>query len=135
MADRVITIGLLIVGAFSTLSLTSAFFALESQIRLTATALGLEHATLASWVAPLGTASGFAVLALFAVTLIFSIQRMRAGKLAFWVPLSAGVIAVLLLLIIPTVAMLAGAPEIMQQLETDPNGSISKMLEYAQNMQ
>lgn len=135
VVDRVFTIGLLVLGGLVTLSMVSSLFALESQIRLTATMIGLEHATLASWVGPLGTIGGIVVLALFAVTLIFSIQRMRAGKLAFWVPLTAGVIAVLIMAILPAVAMLAGAPEIMQQLEADPNGSIDKMLEYMRTMQ
>ena len=135
MVDRVFTIGLLVLGGLSTLSMVQSLFALESQIRLTATMIGLDHATLASWVGPLGTIGGIVVLALFAVTLIFSIQRMRAGKLAFWVPLTAGVIAVLIVAILPAIAMLAGAPEIMQQFETDPNGSLDKMLEYMRTMQ
>lgn len=135
MVDRIFTIGLLVIGAFSTLTMVSSLFALESQIRLTATMIGVEHATLAPWVGPLGTIGGIVVLALFAVTLIFSIQRMRAGKLAFWVPLTAGVIAVLIVGILPAVAMLAGAPEIMHQLEADPNGSLDKMLEYMRTMQ
>lgn len=132
--DRVITIVLLVLGAFSTLTLTSSLFALESQIRLTGTMLGVEDMTLASWVGPLGTVTGIVILAMYALTLIFSIRRMRARKLTFWVPLTMGVIALLLVLIIPTVAMLAGAPEIMQQLESDPNGSLDKMMKYMQQM-
>lgn len=134
-ADRIITIALLVIGAYSTLTLTQSMFALASQIRLTGTMIGVDDLSLASWVGPLGTITGFAVLALFAVTLIFSIQRMRAGKLTFWVPLTAGAIAVLIILIVPTVAMLAGAPEILHQLEADPNGSVDKMMAYIQEMQ
>lgn len=135
IADRVITIALLALAAYSTLSIASSMFALEAQLRLVGTMIGIEHASLASWVKPLGTGTGIAVLALFAVTLIYSIQRMRAGKLTFWVPLTAGAIAVLIVLIVPTVAMFAGAPEIMQQLDADPNGSLDKMLAYLKDMQ
>ncbi|MHA3722599.1 DUF6264 family protein [Leucobacter sp. HY1910] len=135
IADRVITIGLLVLAAYSTLSIASSMFALESQLRLVGAMIGLEHATLAEWVKPLGTGTGIAVLALFAVTLIYSIQRMRARRLAFWVPLTAGAIAVLIVLIVPTVAMFAGAPEIMQQLDADPNGSLDKMFAYIKDMQ
>jgi hypothetical protein len=85
-------------------------------------------------VGTLGMVSGFAVLLLFAVTLIFSIQRMRARKLAFWVPLAAGAVAVLLALIIPMIAI-GGAPEIMQQLENDPTGSLERMMQYLQGLQ
>ena len=135
IADRVITIALLALAAYSTLSIASSMFALEAQLRLVGTMIGIEHASLASWVKPLGTGTGIAVLALFALTLIYSIQRMRAGKLTFWVPLTAGAIAVLIVLLVPTIAMFAGAPEIMQQLDADPNGSLDKMFAYLKDMQ
>lgn len=134
VADRVITIVLLVIGAFGTLNSAASFFALDSQLRLTASMIGIESPEVAGWVKTLGLVSGLAVLLLYAVTVIFSIQRMRAGKLAFWVPLTAGAIAVLLALIIPMIAM-GGAPEIMQQLESDPTGSLDRMMQYLQEGQ
>ncbi|WP_449281366.1 DUF6264 family protein [Leucobacter sp.] len=134
VADRVITIILLVIGAFGTLNSAASFFALESQLRLTANMIGIDSPSIAPWVGTLGMVSGFAVLLLFAVTLIFSIQRMRARKLAFWVPLAAGAVAVLLALIIPMIAM-GGAPEIMQQIENDPSGSLDRMMQYLQGLQ
>ncbi|MBL3686091.1 hypothetical protein D3248_03855 [Leucobacter zeae] len=134
LADRIITIALLAFGAFGALNFASSMFAIDSQLRLTATMLGIDSLTLPDWVGVLGVVSGLAVLLLFALTLIFSIRRMRAGKLAFWAPLAAGAIALLLVIVVQSVA-LSGAPEIMQQLQSDPNGSLQKMLEFAQTPQ
>lgn len=133
-ADRVVTIILLVIGAFGTLNSAASFFALESQLRLTANMIGIESPEVAGWVGTLGLVSGLAMLLLYAVTIIFSIQRMRAGKLAFWVPLTAGAVAVLLVLIIPMIA-LGGTPEIMQQIEADPTGSLDRMMQYLQEPQ
>jgi len=134
LADRIITIALLALGAFGTLNFASSLFAIDSQLRLTATMLGIESLSLPGWVGVLGVVSGLAVLLIFALTLIFSIRRMRAGKLAFWAPLAAGAIVLVLVIIVQSIA-LSGAPEIMQQLQSDPNGSLQKMLEFAQNPQ
>lgn len=134
IGDRVITILLLALGAFGALNIASSFFNLESQIRLTGTMIGVDSPNLASWVGPLGIISGLVVLLLFALTLIFSIQRMRANKLTFWVPLVAGAIAVIILMVVPMIAM-SGAPEIMQQLESDPTGSLDKMMDYLTQLQ
>ena len=71
---------------------------------------------------------------LFALTLIFSIQRMRQHKITFWVPLAAGAIAFILLVVVPII-VLSGAPEIMEQLQNDPTGSLDKMLNALTEMQ
>jgi len=134
LADRIVTIALLALGAFGTLNFASSLFAIDSQLRLTATMLGIDSLSLPGWVGVLGVVSGLAVLLIFALTLIFSIRRMRAGKLAFWAPLAAGAIVLVLVIIVQSIA-LSGAPEIMQQLQSDPNGSLQKMLEFAQNPQ
>ncbi|QBE48333.1 DUF6264 family protein [Leucobacter triazinivorans] len=134
LADRVITIILLVIGAFGALNSAASFFSLESQLRLTANMIGIESPEVAPWVGTLGLVSGLAMLLLYAVTLIFSIQRMRARKIAFWVPLAAGAAAVIIALIIPMIAM-GGAPEIMQQIENDPSGSIDRMMQYLQDPQ
>lgn len=134
LADRVVTIILLVIGAFGALNSAASFFSLESQLRLTANMIGIESPEVAPWVGTLGLVSGLAMLLLYAVTLIFSIQRMRARKIAFWVPLAAGAAAVIIALIIPMIAM-GGAPEIMQQIENDPSGSIDRMMQYLQDPQ
>lgn len=134
LGDRVVTIVLLAFGAFGALNVAASFFGLESQIRLTASMIGLDDATVAGWVGPLGIVSGLLVLLLFALTLIFSIQRMRQHKLTFWVPLAAGAIAFVLMIVIPMIA-LSGAPEIMEQLQNDPTGSLDKMLNALTEMQ
>ena len=131
--DRVVTILLLVFGAFGALNIASSFFALGNQIRLMATMIGLENVEPAGWVNTLGTVSGLATLLLFALTAIYSIQRMRAGKIAFWVPLAAGGVAFVLLMVIPMIAM-TSTPEIMQAINSDPNGTLNKMMAYVENM-
>ncbi len=132
--DRVVTIMLLVFGAFGALSVARSFFALESQISLMGTLIGMDSPKVESWVGTLGVASALAVLLVYALNLILSIQRMRARKITFWVPLVAAVIAFVILLVVPMIAM-GGAPEIMQQIEADPNGALSKMLDSLQEMQ
>lgn len=132
--DRVVTIMLLVFGAFGALSVARSFFALESQISLMGTLIGMDSPKVESWVGTLGVASALAVLLVYALNLILSIQRMRARKITFWVPLVAATIAFVILLVVPMIAM-GGAPEIMQQIEADPNGALSKMLDSLQEMQ
>ncbi|GAA1598760.1 DUF6264 family protein [Leucobacter chromiireducens] len=132
--DRIITIILLVFGAFGALSVARSFFGLESQISLMGTLIGMDEPKVASWVGTLGMVSALVVLLVWALNLLFSIQRMRARKITFWVPLVAAVIAFIIVMVVPMIAM-NGAPEIMQQIEADPNGALSKMLESLQEMQ
>lgn len=112
VGDRVATVILLVVGAYFALSLSLSMMSLDTSMFFIAQAAGLEDFRVPDSVGTVKTVGVFAMLALFAVMLIWSIQRMRAGKLAFWVPLGAGVISVILLFVTTIIAMMM-APELI----------------------
>lgn len=112
VGDRVATVVLLVVGAYFALSLSLSMMSLDTSMFFIAQAAGLEDFRVPDSVGTVKTVGVLAMLALFAVMLIWSIQRMRAGKLAFWVPLGAGVVSVILLFVITIIAMMM-APELI----------------------
>ena len=130
-ADRVITILLLVLGAFGSLYLAAAVSSLSASLSIMASVLELENFTVPSWVGTVGTVTAIAIFAIFAVSLIFSIQRMRAGKLTFWVPLTAGAIVVIGTIVVSTLVML-GVPELMTAA-SDPN-TMQKLLDSVSEM-
>lgn len=128
VADRVVTVVLLAIGAYGALSTAAGLFTLEQEFTRLAAVFDLSSASMPNWVGVMCTVGGLAVLAIYAVTLIFSIQRLRAQKLAFYIPLIAGVIAAVLMMVVAMVAMFA-MPGLMEQM-SDPS-AMDKILEYA----
>lgn len=126
-ADRIITILLLVFGALGALYLAASLQQLPASLELFSTALGADGLVIPAAVHTLGTVGALTILAIYALNLVFSIQRLRARRLTFWVPLAAGVIAFVVFFAITAFAM-NQAPEVMQ-LFTDPD-ALSKLLAY-----
>lgn len=126
-----ITVVLLVLGAFSALYFAASLQQLPASLSMLASALEVDGFVLPESVATLGTVGALTILAVYAVNLIYSIQRMRRGKLAFWVPLVAGVIAVIVVFAFTAFA-LGQAPE-LAQVFTDP-GASAKLLNYLAEM-
>lgn len=126
-ADRVITIVLLVVGALGALYSAASMQQLPTSMSTFATALGAEGTVVPDSVTTLGTVGALAILAIYALNLIFSIQRLRAHKITFWVPLAAGVIAMILVFTFTSFAI-NQVPEVAQLL-ADPD-ALSKLLSY-----
>lgn len=120
-SDRIITIVLLALGAFGAFYFAASLYALPDSLRLVAAALGAEGFVVPSAVSTLATVGALTVLALYALNLVYSIQRMRAKKLAFWVPLVAGVIALIVSFTFMAFALFQ-APE-LANLFSDPEGA------------
>ncbi|MGO1539661.1 MAG: DUF6264 family protein [Leucobacter sp.] len=131
LADRVVTIVLLLIGAYGALSTAAGIFTMEQQFVQLGAIFDLDGSAVPSWVGVMCTIGGLIILALYAVTLIYSIQRMRARKLAFFIPLVAGVLAFALIIIIASVVMTA-IPGLMEQM-SDPD-ALDKILEYSSNL-
>lgn len=129
--DRVFTIILLALGAFGALQIAGSLMSISASFSLVGSALELEDFSVPGWIGSVGTISAIVVIALYAVSLIFSIQRMRAGKIAFWVPLTAGAIAVIGTIVLTTV-MMFNVPELVNAA-SDPS-STGKILDYFENM-
>lgn len=130
--DRIVTIVLLVIGALGALMSAQSMLALNSSFTLMAEAVGLTDFEVPSWLGTLGTVSALAFIAVYAVTLIFSIQRMRARKITFWVPLTAGVVVTIAMFVLTTIAI-TNMPELMSQL-SDPDAT-QKMLDYLSTTQ
>ena len=126
--DKVITIVLLVVGALGALNMAGSLLQLPGTMSMMAEALGVNDFSAPSGLATVGTVGAIAVIAVYALNLIYSIQRLRAGKLAFWVPLVAAVIAFIVTMSF-TMYGLYQSPELVNSM-TDPN-AISKILEFA----
>ncbi|UOQ56226.1 DUF6264 family protein [Leucobacter allii] len=129
--DRVVTILLLALGAFGALSMAQSMLGLAPSLAMILDAFDLQDVETPSWLGVLGSVSAIAIFALYAVSLIFSIQRMRARKITFWVPLTAGAIALIGIIVVTSVAM-AAIPELMTAL-ADP-ASTQQLLDYMAEM-
>ncbi|PIJ13864.1 hypothetical protein BMH32_01460, partial [Leucobacter sp. OLJS4] len=125
-ADRVITIFLLVIGAFGALNIAFELYRFPLSQRTMAELLGVSDYTAPGWLEPVGIICAIAVLGLYAVSLILSVRRLRANRLTFFVPLIAGVAAFLLVMVI-TIAAMAGSPELMTALQ-DPD-ALTKMMD------
>lgn len=131
VGDRVVTILLLAVGAFGALSTAQSMMGLAPSFVMIADALGIDDFTVPDWVGILGTVSAIVIFAIYAVVLIFSIRRMRAHKLTFWVPLSAGA-AVVIAVTLATTLVLVSMPDLVGPL-MDPSAT-QQLLEYLGEM-
>ncbi|MFV0433320.1 MAG: DUF6264 family protein [Leucobacter sp.] len=125
--DIAITIVLLIIGAFGALYSAMVLFSMPPTLALVAEALEVSDFSVPGWVNTFATVSALGMFALYAVTLVFSIQRMRAGKLTFWVPLAAGVLATILTFVL-TMIVMTNMPELMQAAQ-DPD-AVQKLMDY-----
>lgn len=123
---------LLILGAFGALYSAMVLFSLPPSLAMVADAFGLSDFTPPAWLSTYSTISALSMFAIYAVVLIFSIRRMRAGKLTFWVPLVTGVVALIFSFILATIAMVS-MPELMQAA-SDPD-AMQKMLDYMNSVQ
>lgn len=128
IGDRIATVSLLAVGAFGALIMAQSMLGLGTSFLMMAEALELKELEIPTWVSSLGTISGLTFFAIYAVVLIFSIRRMRARKITFWVPLTAGAVVFIAAMIITTIAMMA-IPELMQAA-SDP-GAVQKFWDYS----
>lgn len=130
IGDRIATVLLLGFGALGALIMAQSMLGLGTSFLMMAEALEVKDFELPAWVSTLGTISGLAFFAVYAVVLIFSIRRMRARKITFWVPLTAGAVIFVAAMVITTIAMMA-IPELMEAA-SDP-GAVQKFWDYSLN--
>lgn len=123
--DRIITILLLVLGALGALYFAASLYQMPSSLVMVGGMLGAEDIVVPAGVTTLGNVGAIVLLALYALTLIYSLQRLRARKLAFWVPLAAGALALIITLVFTMMGMMQ-TPELMSLL-SDPD-STGKLL-------
>lgn len=93
LGDRIITIVLLALGAFGALNSAASLYSMSSEFSRWGQVLGIDSFSAPAALTTIGTVGALVVFALYALNLVYSLQRMRARKLAFWVPLATAVIA------------------------------------------
>lgn len=125
VADRVITIILLVIGAFGALQMALSIMTLGTQFEMLASMVGAENVTIPASMGTLETVGTLTLLAIYAVTLIWSIQRLRARKLTFWVPLVAGVLAFVATLVFVSIG-LSMVPDLMNSMTPE---NLDRMLQ------
>lgn len=133
LGDRIVTIAMLALGALGALYFAFLFSSLRSFFSLVTAALEPSSTSLPEWIYTTGRITAFGMLAIYAVALIWSIQRMRAKKLAFWVPLAAGALAFLIGFVVFAVIATGLPAELMQEL-ADPSAQ-ERIIEYLNSTQ
>ncbi|RKQ89173.1 hypothetical protein U746_1502 [Mycolicibacterium mucogenicum 261Sha1.1M5] len=129
MGDRIVTILLLVFGGFGALQSAFAMMGMSTMFSLMEDAPGITSLTPPGWLDVTGKAIGLGLLVLYGLVLVFSIRRLRAGKITFWAPLAAGVLAFIIVVAVVGAAMMQ-TPELMEIMR-DPQAS-TQLLEYLQ---
>lgn len=117
--DRIATIVLVAIGALGALYFAASIYQLPNSLAMAGSMLGRDDVVVPASVTTLANVGAIVVLALYAVTLIYSLQRLRSGKLTFWVPLAAGAVALILTFAFTMIGM-AQTPDLMGLL-SDPD--------------
>ena len=128
--DRIATILLLAAGAMGALNLAEAFMNLDKTFAQIYDLYDLGTFNAPEWFGVLGTVGWISVLAVYALTLIISVQFMQRGRLAFWVPLAGATLSFILVTILMMIAV-SSAPELIEYMQT--NGlNLEKLQELQQ---
>jgi hypothetical protein len=93
--DRILTIALLTLGAFGAWDSARSMQQLGQQVQAAYTMLGIGDFTAPEWLPALSVAGIVVQLSLYAVILGLAILRLRARRIAFWIPLAGGVLSVI----------------------------------------
>lgn len=128
-ADRFITIALLVLGAYGAMNSGFALMQLGAEVTRLGTILGLEDFTVPSQVSVIGNIGSILMLVIYALVLIFSIRRIRARKLAFWAPLVAGVLALIIYFVLAIIAYMQSPELVNAMMQPDALEKVMSSLE------
>jgi hypothetical protein len=104
--DRVVTIALLVLGAFGAINTAASLQVLPQQFSLVYEQQGVGDFTAPEWLPTLAMVGTVLQLALYAATLGWSILRLRARKTSFWVPIVGGVLSIVLMMVLVSIVFL-----------------------------
>ncbi len=105
-ADRILTIVLLAVAVIGALNSVLSLQQLAPQVQIVYDQQGIGDYTPPIWLPTLVLVGTVLQLAVLGVTIAWSIARVRAGKLAFWVPLAGGVASVVIMMVLMSIVFL-----------------------------
>lgn len=104
--DRFVTIALLAFGAFGAWNSAASLQQIPQQMQLSYDMMGVGTFTAPDWLPTLALIGTIVQLALYAVVVGLSILRLRAGRVAFWIPLAGGALSFVLTMVLLAVVML-----------------------------
>lgn len=106
--DRIATMILLVIGAFWSINSAFGMFSLPEALQQAMDILGIEGTYTARDTAnSAGVTGGVLTLLTYALTVVYSLRRVRANKLAFFVPLIGAFIAFVISFTVYIIAMTA----------------------------
>lgn len=117
--DRFATIALLALGAFGALNLGDVFMQLSQSTAQLYALYDLGSFTPPEWLGTASTIGWVSMLSIWAITLILSIQFMQRGKLSFYIPLIGAAVSFIVLIVIMSIIVVNGMPELMTYLQTN----------------
>lgn len=115
--DRPVTIGLLVLGALGAVNTAMSMQQIPQQVQLSYDMLGVGEFTAPAWLSAASFVSTVVQLALYAAVLGLTILRLRANRLAFWIPLVGGAVSFVLLMILLGAVML-GDPAYLEWMRS-----------------
>ena len=104
--DRIVTIALLVLGAFGAINTAASLQTLPQQFSLVYEQQGIGDFSAPEWLPTLALVGTVLQLALYAAVLGWSILRLRARKIAFWVPLLGGVLSLVIMMVLVSIMFL-----------------------------
>ena|GEM_PF-1169534 len=115
LGDRIVTIVLLVVGALGALNSAASLYSMSNEFERWGRVLEVGGFSVPASLTTLGTVGALLVLAVYALNVIYSVQRLRARKLTFWVPLVAAVLAGIITFTFIMIGIYQ-VPELLQRL-------------------
>jgi hypothetical protein len=114
--DRALTIALLVLGVLNVLSGIPQFLHLPETLDEAYATQGFGDYTADGLASAIGIAINAVNVVVLLAAVALAVARLRAGKLAFWVPLAAGVTGAIVTIALFAIAML-GDPAITTYLQ------------------
>ncbi|MCS5496545.1 DUF6264 family protein [Cnuibacter physcomitrellae] len=117
--DFVATIALLVFGLFSVINNLVTLFDLDAFLRQFAALYDIQGYSPNGEFAAAGVGVGIFWIVLYLATVWLSVLSLRARRLTFWIPLTAGAVATLSATVLYLVALLSD-PTVLDQFSTAP---------------
>ncbi|BDI23558.1 hypothetical protein L3i23_23340 [Herbiconiux sp. L3-i23] len=98
--DRILSYGLLVLAAFNVITGIPPMLDLAGTLQSTYTAAGLGAYTSDSLASSIGVAINITQVLLLLAAVALTLANLRRGRISFWIPLSAGVVATLVMMVL-----------------------------------
>jgi len=115
--DRIVTTALIAIGTFAVLTYFPTFATLGETFSQAFTIAGYGDFESESLANSAGVVLNVVMVVLYLLSLLLALRALRSGRRAFWIPLSAGV-AFVLVVVVTTVVIMSSDPAFQAYLET-----------------